>query len=206
MTPKRQLKITGTDKEIVLEIIGPVAKAADVLARLEFAKRRLSDLQRLNGGDLVNAPAQDRQQLVQEFLFHLVGGIHFLAQVVDTERELGLHVDQVTPAEVCKRLPEADPVRDLLGQLHPRTDKKAKPPDDWDSDAGCHYRIIVLRNRVCHQGHSPFYFRFGAARTCHLFIDPRHRQLGKSQRPAIEDLQRFWELVSDKCRRTIDLL
>jgi hypothetical protein len=56
--------------------------------RLLFAKRRLKELERLNNGDIAGADPKDRQQLIQEFFFHLVGSIEFLAQVINNSLKL----------------------------------------------------------------------------------------------------------------------
>ncbi len=52
--------------------------------------RRLDDLKMLNNGDLAGAKPEDRQMLVEEFFFHLVGAVEVLAQVINEKRGLGL--------------------------------------------------------------------------------------------------------------------
>jgi hypothetical protein len=42
---------------------------------LLFARKRLDELKKLNGGHLGGANHRDRQPLIQEFFFHLVGAI-----------------------------------------------------------------------------------------------------------------------------------
>jgi hypothetical protein len=48
------------------------------LNRLDSAKKRLIELKQLNNGNIAGANGRERQQLIQEFFFHLVGSIDFL--------------------------------------------------------------------------------------------------------------------------------
>ncbi|MFQ6089683.1 MAG: hypothetical protein ACE5K0_12400, partial [Candidatus Methanofastidiosia archaeon] len=72
---------------------------------------------------------------------------------------------------------------------------------------GCHFRIVLLRNRVCHRGHSNF-FLFARAEESRvsLFLDPRKRGLGPSKKPAVDELHHFWDLVNDKCKQVLGQL
>jgi len=173
--------------------------------RLFFARRRLAELMKLNGGDLAGAPLRERQQLIQEFLFHLVGAIEFLAQVVNHLKNLGIDVEDVDVKNVCNKLPNGNRIKRLLRQLHPRTRGKLLPQDPY-SEEGCHSRIMLLRNRVCHHAHNPFFFRVGSTPRSSLFIDPRNPALGGSEKPAIEELDHFLELVNDKCQQVLKQL
>ena len=168
--------------------------------RLFFARRRLTELERLNNGDIAGAQPRDRQQLIQEFFFHLGGAVEFLAQGINTSKSLGIDVEKVDVGAICKKLPNGNPIRRLLEQLHPLTRGRPLPPDPY-SEEGCHFRILVLRNQVCHRGHNPFFFRVGSTPRSSLFIDPRNPNLGGSQKPAIDELNHFWKLVNDKCQQ-----
>ena len=170
--------------------------------RLFFARQRLTELERLNNGDLAGAQPRDRQQLIQEFFFHLVGAVEFLTQVVNTSKNLLINPEEVNVRDVCKKLPNGSRIRRLLEQLHPITRGKPLPLDPY-SEEGCHFRILVFRNRVCHQGHNPFFFRVGSIPRSSLFIDPRNGNLGGSQKPAIDELWHFWKLVNDKCQQVL---
>lgn len=170
--------------------------------RLFFARRRLTELERLNNGDIAGAQPRDRQQLIQEFFFHLVGAVEFLAQGINTSKNLGIDVEKVSVEAVCKKLPGGDPIRTLFEQLHPSTRGRPLPPDPY-SEKGCHFRILVFRNQVCHRGHNPFFFRIGSTPRSSLFIDPRNPNLGGSQKPAVDELNHFWKLVNDKCQQVL---
>ena len=74
----------------------PPLEPEDVRERLRFAAVRRDDLLALNDGDFLGADADERQQLVQEFFFHLVGAIEVLAQLVNDARGLGLSVDDTS--------------------------------------------------------------------------------------------------------------
>jgi hypothetical protein len=72
--------------------------------RLGFARRRKEELVALNGGDLAGADPHYRQQLVQEYFFHLVGAIEMLAQFVNEARNLGLDVEDASVSRVIQAL------------------------------------------------------------------------------------------------------
>ena len=186
-----------------------------VMDRLDFAKRRLTGLKELarNGEDLAEADPKERQQLIQEFFFHLLGATEFLVQVVNTSKSLEIDMEVVTIKRVCKELNERDindPIKTILEKLHPPTYQQPLPPDPY-SDEGCHYRIVVYRNRVCHHGHNPFHFRvyIGAPNeepSTSLVLDPRNRSLGASKESAISELNHFYKLVYDKCQKVLATL
>ena len=173
--------------------------------RLLFAERRLNDLRALNEGDLAGAQPDERQQPIQEFFFHLVGAIDFLAQRINVARELGLDAEAVNVQKVCAKLGEADPVGQLLKTLHPRTQGRKLPADPY-SEEGSHFRILVLRNYVSHHRNSPFFFRQGSSPRSSLELDPRCGSLGGSKRAALCELQLFHDLVSTKHDQILTML
>ena len=173
--------------------------------RLQFAERRLNDLRVLNNGDIAGAPHEERQQPIQEFFFHLVGAIDFLAQHINVARELGLDAEAVTVQKVCAKLGEADPVGQLLKTLHPRTQGRKLPADPYSVE-GSHFRILLLRNYVCHLGHNPFLFRVGGSPRSSLHLDPRCEETGGSTRAALCELQLFHNLVLTKHDRIVAML
>ena len=180
-----------------------------VIDRLNFAKRRLTDLEELarNGEDLSGADPKERQQLIQEFFFHLVGAIEVLAQVVNTSKTPIINAEDVTVSKVYEKLNINDPIKPILEKLHPQARRKPLPNDPY-SEEGCHFRIFVYRNRVCHHGHNPFHFRayIGAPNeepSTSLVLDPRNRSLGASKESAISELNYFYKLVYDKCQKVL---
>ncbi len=178
--------------------------------RLLFAWRRLKDLEELtrDGKNLGGADPKERQQLIQEFFFHLLGAIEFLAQVVNTSKSLGIDTERVTIDQVCNTLNVPginDPIKTILEKLHPPTRNRPLPTDPY-SDEGCHYRIVVYRNRVCHHGENPFCFRVGSSPSTSLFLDPRDTNRGASNESAIFELTRFYELVKAKCQQVLTML
>jgi len=54
------------------------------------------------GGDFGIVPEIERQQPLQEFLFHLVGAIEFLAQAINDARKLIRDEEAVTQAKRAK--------------------------------------------------------------------------------------------------------
>jgi hypothetical protein len=174
----------------------------DVWERLDFARRRKDELLALNGGDLPGADPHDRQQLVQEFFFHLVGAIEVLVQLVNEARDLALDVEAVSVPKVCWRLSEADVLRAPLAALYANTRRDPMPGDPYSTE-GLVYRIWNYRHQVTHRRRQPFLFKIGlgmaidfgqglrgrwrelkhrlkpdpntqaAGRSAHLIIDPR---------------------------------
>ena len=175
-----------------------------VMERLSFARRRLSDLKELGDAGLMSN-ADDRQQLLQEFLFHLVGSVQFLAQEVNRSRGLNIPAEDVLPWKVGKRLKGDKLIKDLLGQLHPETRNKPLPSDPY-SPKGMHFRTILMRNYVCHVGMERFLFRIGTSPPVSLYFDYRDPNRGHSNKHALSELEEFHSLVETKCKRVLELL
>ncbi|MGA2523761.1 MAG: hypothetical protein ABSF65_06370 [Candidatus Bathyarchaeia archaeon] len=177
---------------------------------LSFAHRRLGELKTLNNGDLAGTKPEDRQILIEEFFFHLVGAVEILAQMINNQRTLGLDPERVTVRTVSCRLAVADQIKSLLSQLYPTTrsgDQRWLPlPRDPYSEDGSHFRIVVYTYWVNHCGENPLHFRSGAEPNVSLILDPRNPSAGSSKLAAIDELQTFWSLVNDKCRRIIGIL
>ncbi len=177
--------------------------------RLSFAKRRLKELVKINKKyeDLSRTKDIYKQQLIQEFFFHLVGAIEFLAQLVNTSKNLGIDIEDVNVVRVCNRLSNGDQIRVLLEKLHPKTRGRDLAQDPY-SEEGSHFRIILMRNIVCH--HAPAGFSIlvivpGPPKT-RLYIDPRYPNKGGSEKLVIDELNEFWDLVYDKCQKVLKLL
>lgn len=203
-----------------------------VKERLGFARRRLNDLQTLNQGDLAGAPGPERQQLVQEFFFHLVGAIEFLAQEINIARQLGIDPEEVDSQGVCKALQRrGDPIGELLSRLHPKTRNTPMPSDPY-SDQGSLFRIALFRNFVSHIGKNPFNLEMDLSMPAayaiagqpsgagvaalgstpsraQLFIDPRDLLDGRSTASkfdALVELGRFLDFVTSGCQNIMSEL
>jgi len=177
--------------------------------RLTFAKQRLEELVKINKKyrDLSMAKGTYKQQLIQEFFFHLVGAIEFLTQLVNISKNLGINIEDVTVGEVCNKLPRGDRISVLLKKLRPKTRGEDLPPNPY-SDEGCHFRILVHRHRVTHQTRNPFFIRVvvpGPPKSS-LFLDPRDPKSKGSKKLVIDELNEFWDLVNDKCQKVLTLL
>lgn len=183
-----------------------MANPASTRNRLHFAEKRLNDFKRLNNGNIQGANGGERQQLIQEFFFHLVGSIDFLLQVVNQERMLGLTEAQVKIGSICHALPVADPIRPILQQLHPNhSGVRIRSP--IYSDTNNHLRIMILRHRVCHRGDNPFRLSWGSTRPrCSLLIDPRHSNAQHSKKHVFTELELFLDLVRDKVEQVMLIL
>lgn len=173
--------------------------------RLHFAQRRLRELRKLKNGDIAGANPKERQQLIQEFFFHLVGAIEFVAQVINNSEKLGIQAMDVSARKVYCNLGRNDPIKSLLDELYPQTRGRKLPSKPY-SDEGSHFRILILRHWVCHRGNNPFFFRIGQTPESSLFLDPRDPNLDGSKKPAIDELDHFWNLVNSKCKRILGYL
>jgi len=139
----------------------PALTPEEVRERLGFARRRKEELVALNGGDLPGADPHNRQQLVQEFFFHLVGAIEMLAQLVNEVRHLRLDVEDASASAVIEALPQADALRAALAALYANTRRGRPVPRDPYSDEGLIYRIWNYRHQVTHRRRQPFQFNVG---------------------------------------------
>lgn len=177
----------------------------DVRERLSFAKKRLDELLALGGGNLQSASGADRQQLMQEFLFHLVGATEMLAQLVNQSRGPFISPESVSVQGVARALPEGDGVRAQLEFLHPRTKGVAPLPNPYD-DEGIMFRVLVYRHFVTHQKRNPFLFRWGSTPLTSLFLDPRDPERTPSAKAAQDELRASLKLVEEKCEDVLAAL
>jgi hypothetical protein len=150
-----------------------------VLERLGFAESRLEEFLALNGGDLAGASVSARQQLLQEFFFHLVGAIEMLAQLVNETRTLGIDPEDVSVLKVGQTLTSTDPVHAPLSALYTPTRGRALPTNPYDDYKREGWPEVVLTPRRNDKGRDIIASKpgFGSIR----FIDqvkayaPNHR-------------------------------
>lgn len=176
---------------------------------LSFARKRLSQLKTLNNGNLAGANHEERQPLIQEFFFHLVGAIDKLMHIINDSRQLGIPTCQVTARKVSNTLSQNDPLRPLVVLLHPQTQHSGSwlsLPQNQYSDEWNNFRILVFRHWVNHCGETPFAMRIGSEPRISLFIDPREPTLGGSKVAALDELEAFWKLVDGRCRAILNAL
>jgi hypothetical protein len=208
----------------------------EVRERLGFAHRRKEELAALNGGDLAGADPHMRQQLVQEFFFHLVGAIEVLAQLVNEVRNLGLPVEDASAARVIDALPQGDSVRAALAGLYMNTRPGKPQPSNPYSDDGLMYRIWNYRHQVTHRRRQPFQLnvaigtsidfgpgvkgRLGELRSkpdpdagatlpsAHFILDPRQAPGVRtaSIRSVADELEDMLGLVSARCETVLALI
>jgi hypothetical protein len=180
-------------------------KREDISERLAFAERRLQELLRLNEGNLPGADASYRQQLVQEFFFHLVGATDVLAQFVNEVRGLGIDSEDVTTMRVSNALSASDPVKSKLAALTVRTQGRPLPPDPY-SDNGYIFRIRNYRHQVTHRRRNPFFFRMGATPAASFLLDPRDPTGVPSGRSVQDETRRMFNLIDQGCEEILALL
>jgi hypothetical protein len=87
------------------------------LQRLDFAEKRLQELLSLNGGDLAGADVNSRQQLIQEFFFHLIGAIEFTAQLINDKLHLEKDPEQVSTSRMLRRLRQGRSIKTQIARL-----------------------------------------------------------------------------------------
>ena len=182
-------------------------KPEDVRERLSFAEKRLKELFALNGGNLAGADGSGRQQLLQEFFFHLVGATEVLAQLVNEVRSLGIDPELVSFPSVVQQLLPTGPARPKLDSLHMRTRGQPLPSDPY-SDEGYVFRILNYRHQVTHRRRNPFLFRVGSSPPVSLFLDPRDPSPNRapSRKSAQEEMEYMMDLIRRKCEEVLALL
>lgn len=173
--------------------------------RLASAEKRLNDLLALNRGNLPGANASERQQLVQEFFFHLIGTIDVLAQVVNDVKALGLDSEDVSVPAVIKRLGSTDPAVTPLAAVHVKTRGMSVPGDPYSDDALL-FRAYNYRHQVTHRGTNPFLFRVGSLPPTSFHLDPRNTGLGHSTKAAQDEMRQMLQLISMRCDAVLALI
>ena len=174
--------------------------------RIGFAERRLSELLQLNGGDLNGADELQRQQLVQEFFFHLVASIDMLAASVNDSRTLKISEDTITARKVAQQLCLDDPIKAKLCALYARTSDQPLPEERYD-EKGYVFRLYNYRHQVSHRGRNPWAFnRGGNLPLITLQLDPRNPPLGGSKLSVQEDLTNMLTLVKTKISEILDMI
>ena len=182
-----------------------------VLEKLQFARQRLDDLIALNGGVLPGANPSDRQQLLQEFFFHLIGAVDRLLQLTNDRRNLGLPSEEVSFWKVKNLLLPRDPLVPHLQGLYARTLGQALPQDPYTDDAYV-FRAYNYRHHVTHRNRNPFHFRLSVKRDANLSLDPRvpidpgEPRRGISDRSAKDELSHILELFDRRCRAALDVV
>jgi hypothetical protein len=174
--------------------------------KLRFARVRLADLSALIQDNRLAADPDARHQVTQEFFFHAVGAIEYVAQLVNERRSLSLEPEDVAVYKVVKRLKPTDPLLAPLKGLSANPRRTLLPQDPY-SDKGLIYRIINYRNEVAHRSTDPFHFVLSAGpRVAFLWLDPRHHARGQSTRPVDIDLSNMLTVVDRECGIVLGLL
>lgn len=190
--------------------------ADEVRRRLDFAGRRLVDLQTYSGGDLSQDPSKVRLQLLQEFFFHLIGARDVVAQYINERRELGVDPQDVSIGQILRRLKCDDPVHPHVSSI--TVDPRRQPlPDDHYSEAGYIYRAINYRNQVVHRHRNPLHYDFtirvdtttgiaNKSTVVHLHLDPRNTDMGVSKIAVLTELERMQDVLANRYHRICDAL
>jgi len=173
------------------------------LDKIIAARRRLTELLAL--GDRFSALPQERRQLTEEFLFHTVGAIEMVAQLVNQGRALGKSSEMVSPSSVAKALPATDPIALILACLYANPRRDPMPHDPY-SRAGYVWRLWNYRHQVNHRGRNPFLFRDGSIPGVSLMLDPRDPHAGHSTKSVQQELREMLELVETQCNAILAYL
>jgi hypothetical protein len=176
----------------------------DVTERLDFARRRLDDIRALIAARTLGSEPRLRQQLAQEFFFHVVGAIDLLAQLVNERRALGMDSEDVSVTAVAQKLPSGDPLAAASRALYARPRGKPLPPDPY-SPAGYLFRLYNYRHQVTHRRRNPFHFQLGST-SPNFALDPRDRNGAHSKNTSEDDMQHMLDLVADRCATALSLV
>src|SRR5215468_2003213 len=151
--------------------------------KLRFARARLANLEALIADNRLASDPDARQQLTQEFFFHIVGATEYLAQLVNERRSLQLRSEHVAIHRVAKELEKRNPSDLLLVPLKglsADTRKTVLPADPY-SEQGLVYRTINYRNEIVHRNTNPFHFELQAGpKIAFFWLDPRDPGRGQS--------------------------
>ena len=175
-----------------------------VTERLGFAEKRLKEFFALNGGDLAGANPSERQQLLQEFFFHLVSTIEVLAQLVNEIRKLIRDPEDVSVRKISDMLPRTDPLKAKLAALYATTKGKDLPANPY-SDDGYIFRIYNYRHQVIYRGTNPFLFRI-PGRSASPLLDPRDSGRGASPKAVQDEMHYMLQLVGEHSKEVLALL
>jgi hypothetical protein len=190
--------------------------ADEVRRRLDFARRRLVDLQSYSGGDLSQDPSKIRLQLLQEFFFHLIGARDVVAQLLNERRDLKIDPQDVSIGQMLKRLKADDPIHLHVASI--TIDPRRQPfPDDPYSEAGYIYRAINYRNQVVHRHRNPLHYNLeivvdaatgiaNKAAIVHLYLDPRNTDIGTSKVAVLTELEAMHDVLAGRYHRISDSL
>jgi hypothetical protein len=181
--------------------------------RLRFATKRAQDLFTLNGGDLLHAEADPRQQNIQEFFFHLLGAVDFFAQYVDQERAVGMGPDVTTIGKLVGKIggpqiPVSDPLGPALRALYVNPAKTTLPADPY-SDDGYLYRAYNYRHHTTHRRTNPWLLRQWAEPSVSLLLDPRlpaGQGPNHSMKPYDEELNAMLRVVQARINQAKALI
>jgi hypothetical protein len=105
-----------------------------VLGKLSFAQKRLDEICQLVSSKTISVDANLRQQLAQEYFFHLLGAVEYLAQLINKSRNLGLDASNVAVRKVSDKLRQIanqDPLVPILDSLSVNTKKEPFPADPF---------------------------------------------------------------------------
>lgn len=181
-------------------------KQEAILQKLEFARRRRSDMQALNSGNFPSAPALEKHQLAQEFFFHLLGAVELTAQFTNEVLRLGIDLDRVTANNVIKKLAGQSAVYSALSDLYANPRKSPMPADPYSPD-GLVYRAYNYRHQVTHRGMNPFINRVGSSPEVSFVLDPRENPPRKPSRLSLwVDMDAMYNRLSRGCQEVMRLL
>jgi len=180
-----------------------------ICQKLGFARNRLNDLEALIARNKFAADPGARHQLTQEFFFHLLGSVDYLAQLINERRKIGLDPTNVTVHEVIKRLEKRDPSDDTIPHLKSLSaNVRGDPlPANPYSEEGLIYRAINYRHEVVHRNENPFHFKMSSGSGVAFFwLDPRNHHSGQSTQLANVELSSMYSLVEKKCSNILAVL
>jgi hypothetical protein len=182
----------------------PPLSVDPVQERLDSAQTQLTDFLALAAGKLSAADVHERQRLIQEFFFHLLGATDFLAQYINEARVLGLDFEDVSMGDVHQILPVSDSLGVALRALYARTRRMRLPSDPYSDDALV-FRAYNYRHLVTHRRSFPFIFRVGAAPPASLILDPRLASIESNQsvEPHDRELKKILAVVTNRIAQAI---
>lgn len=177
-----------------------------MLGKLLFARKRLDEIAHLVSSSTISVDADLRQQLAQEFFFHLLGSVEYLAQLINKNLNLGLNASEVSAHKVSRKLKNITPNNPLIPILDSLSaDTKREPfPTNPFSDRGYIYRLINYRNEVVHRNSNPYHFSLHSGPAfAEFWLDPRDHSKGKTGVCVDIDLVNMFNFVNQKVQAAL---
>ncbi|MBA2713379.1 MAG: hypothetical protein H0U55_07485 [Rubrobacteraceae bacterium] len=177
-------------------------RTEEIQLKFAYARERMTELISLEYLPITEAAGARKHQLMEEFLFHLLGGVEWTAQLLNELLGAGLDRDEVSLSRLLRHLGASHPLTNRLRSLYAQPRTQPMPADPY-SDEALVYRAYNYRHQVTHRRANPFLYRIGSDPPVSLLVDPRDPAKGPSERPLGQEVDRMLVLFENGCLQVI---